>query len=136
VHILSRTDDVINVAGHRISTGHIEEVIASNKNVAECAVIGPEDPIKGQIPVAFVVVKSTTHSTTGIDIEIIKAVRDKIGPVVAFKTVHFVKKLPKTRSGKIVRATMKKIADGVHFKMPATIEDPTALHDIEAIYKK
>ncbi|WP_172292573.1 propionate-CoA ligase PrpE [Pseudoruegeria sp. HB172150] len=135
--IMARTDDVINVAGHRLSTGGMEEVLASHPDVAECAVIGVSDELKGQLPMGFVCL------TTGVNRpheeiakECVKLVRDQIGPVAAFKLVAVVDRLPKTRSGKILRATMVKIADGQDFKMPATIDDPAILDEIrEAVGK-
>ena len=133
VHVMTRTDDVINVAGHRLATGAIEEVLASHPDVAECAVIGIADDLKGQIPVGFVVVKAGVSDSrhTAIAAEVVQMVRERIGPVAAFKTAMVVKRLPKTRSGKIVRSTMRKIADGEPWKMPATIEDPAVLAEIE-----
>ena len=136
-YVMARTDDVINVAGHRLSTGQMEEVVAQHKDVAECAVVGVADQLKGQLPAGFVVLNSgVTRSDAEIGPEIVKLVRDVIGPVAAFKDVHIVKRLPKTRSGKILRGTMRQIADGETWKMPATIEDPAALDEIEASLKK
>ncbi len=136
-YVMARTDDVINVAGHRLSTGQMEEVVAQHKDVAECAVVGVADPLKGQLPAGFVVLNSgVNRGQTEIGPEIVKLVRDVIGPVAAFKDVHIVKRLPKTRSGKILRGTMRQIADGETWKMPATIEDPAALEEIEAALKK
>jgi len=129
--IMARTDDIINVAGHRLSTGAMEEVIAGHKDVAECAVIGIADKLKGQMPVGFMILNSGVDRTEEeIEKEIVKLVREKIGPVAAFKTALVVPRLPKTRSGKILRATMQKIADGVEWKMPATIDDPAILDEI------
>lgn len=131
LYIMARTDDVINVAGHRLSTGAMEEVLAQHRDVAECAVIGANDPLKGQAPVGFLCLKKgsqTPHEQ--IVQEVIAMVRDEIGPVAAFKRAVIVNRLPKTRSGKILRATMAKIADGEEFKTPATIEDPTVLDEI------
>ena len=129
--IMARTDDVINVAGHRLSTGAIEEVLAGHPDVAECAVIGAADPIKGQLPMGFVCLsKGVNRPHDEIAEECVKLVREKIGPVAAFKLVAVVDRLPKTRSGKILRATMAKIADGAEFKMPATIDDPAILDEI------
>lgn len=129
--IMARTDDVINVAGHRLSTGGMEEVLASHPDVAECAVIGVTDELKGQLPMGFVcLTKGVNRPHEDIAKECIKLVRDKIGPVAAFKLVSVVDRLPKTRSGKILRATMVKIADGAEFKMPATIDDPAILDEI------
>lgn len=134
--IMSRTDDIINVAGHRLSTGAIEEVLASHPDVAECAVVGVADAIKGEVPVGFVVLKSgVTRDKTAITSELVTKVRDVIGPVASFKQSIIVKRLPKTRSGKIVRGTMKKIADGTNYTVPATIDDPTTLDEITADLK-
>ncbi|WP_458791076.1 propionyl-CoA synthetase [Yoonia sp. MH D7] len=133
LYIMARTDDVINVAGHRLSTGGMEEVLAAHPDVAECAVIGVTDELKGQLPLGFVCTnKGTTKSDDDIKAECIKLVRDQIGPVAAFKLVTVVDRLPKTRSGKILRATMVKIADCEAFKMPATIDDPAILDEIKA----
>lgn len=135
--IMARTDDVINVAGHRLSTGAMEEVLAGHPDVAECAVIGVADPIKGQLPMGFVCLsKGVNRPHDKIAEECVKLVREKIGPVAAFRLVAVVDRLPKTRSGKILRATMAKIADGSEFKMPATIDDPAILDEIrEALGK-
>ena len=131
VHVMARTDDVINVAAHRLSTGQMEEVVAQHRDVAECAVIGVADTEKGQIPAGFIVLNAgVNRPTSEIEAEVIKLVRDTIGPVAAFKTVMTVKRLPKTRSGKILRATMRQIADGETAKVPATIEDVTVLDEI------
>ncbi len=136
--IMARTDDIINVAGHRLSTGGMEEVIAGHKDVAECAVIGIADKLKGQIPAGFLIINSgVSRSEEEIEKEVISLVRKKIGPVAAFKTAITVPRLPKTRSGKILRATMQKIADGEDWKMPATIDDPAILTEIgEALHKR
>ena len=129
--IMSRLDDIINVAGHRLSTGAMEEVLAGHPDVAECAVIGVADALKGQIPVGFVVLKSgADRDHTEIGDELIQLVRDQIGPVAAFKKALVVDRLPKTRSGKILRGTMRRIADGEEWKMPATIDDPAILDEI------
>ncbi|WP_420558285.1 propionate-CoA ligase PrpE [Roseovarius sp.] len=131
VWIMARTDDVINVAGHRLSTGGMEEVLASHPDVAECAVIGVSDELKGQLPVGFVcLTKGVERPHEEITAECVKLVRDQIGPVAAFKLAVVVDRLPKTRSGKILRATMVKIADSQEFKMPATIDDPAILDEI------
>ena len=136
LYIMARTDDVINVAGHRLSTGGMEEVLASHPDVAECAVIGVTDQLKGQLPLGFVCTnKGTTKTDDEIKAECIKLVRDQIGPVAAFKLVAVVDRLPKTRSGKILRATMVKIADSEAFKMPATIDDPEVLDEIKEALK-
>jgi len=129
--IMARTDDVINVAGHRLSTGAMEEILASHPDVAECAVIGVTDQLKGQLPMGFVcLTKGVNRPHDQITSECVKLVRNKIGPVAAFKLCCVVDRLPKTRSGKILRATMVKIADGAEFKLPATIDDPAILDEI------
>lgn len=131
--IMSRIDDIINVAGHRLSTGGMEEVLASHPDVAECAVIGVADQLKGEIPLGMVVLKAgVTRPDQEIVKELVQMVRDKIGPVASFKVATVVKRLPKTRSGKILRGTMKKIAEGQSYNMPATIDDPTILDEIES----
>ena len=131
LYIMSRTDDVINVAGHRLSTGAMEEVLASHPDVAECAVIGVADALKGQMPMGFLCLSSgVDRDEAEVCKECVKLVRDQIGPVAAFKLCTVVDRLPKTRSGKILRATMVKIADGEEFKMPATIDDPVILDEI------
>lgn len=135
--IMSRTDDVINVAGHRLSTGQMEEVLAGHPDVAECAVIGVHDDLKGQLPLGLVVLKSGVDRTaTELAAEMIKLVREQIGPVAAFKHLSIVKRLPKTRSGKILRSTMVKIADGDTWNMPATIDDPAILDEISSSLKE
>ena len=132
LYIMARTDDVINVAGHRLSTGGMEEVLAAHRDVAECAVIGVTDQLKGQLPVGFVCLTSgVERDHREITAECVKLVRERIGPVAAFKLAVVVDRLPKTRSGKILRATMVKIADSENFKMPATIDDPTVLDEIK-----
>ncbi|MEP3430586.1 MAG: propionyl-CoA synthetase [Roseibium sp.] len=129
--IMARTDDIINVAGHRLSTGGMEEVLATHKDVAECAVIGIADKLKGQLPCGFVVLKAgVDRSYDDIERELVRLVREKIGPVAAFKIAITVDRLPKTRSGKILRGTMRQIADGEEYKMPATIDDPAILDEI------
>ena len=131
VFVMGRTDDIINVAGHRLSTGGMEEILASHPDVAECAVLGVKDAIKGEVPCGFLVLKAgVTRAPAAIEKEIIALVRDKLGPVAAFKLAITVGRLPKTRSGKILRGTIKKIADGESWTMPATIEDPKALDEI------
>jgi len=136
VYVMARTDDVINVAGHRLSTGQMEEVVAQHKDVAECAVIGVADDMKGQLPAGFVVLNAgVTRDPAEIEAEVVKLVRDVIGPVAAFKNVMVVKRLPKTRSGKILRGTMRAIADGDKWNMPATIDDPAILDEISDILK-
>ena len=131
LYIMARTDDVINVAGHRLSTGLMEEVLASHPDIAECAVLGVADELKGQVPVGFVcLTKGVDRPAEEITRECVALVREKIGPVAAFKLAVVVDRLPKTRSGKILRRTMASIADGVDYKMPATIEDPAVLEEI------
>jgi propionyl-CoA synthetase len=131
LYVMSRVDDIINVAGHRLSTGAMEEVLAGHRDVAECAVVGVADEIKGEIPVGFVVTKAgVTRSDADLMRELVERVREQIGPVAAFKTALIVKRLPKTRSGKILRGTMKKIADGQEYGVPATIDDPVILSEI------
>ena len=132
IWIMSRTDDIINVAGHRLSTGAIEEVLSEHKSVAECAVIGIADKLKGQLPIGLIALKAgVDKDNETISKECIKMVRDKVGPVAAFKTAIVVKRLPKTRSGKILRGTVRKIADKEDYKMPATIDDPAILDEIK-----
>ncbi|WP_099867037.1 propionyl-CoA synthetase [Pararhizobium haloflavum] len=134
--IMARTDDIINVAGHRLSTGGMEEAIATHPDIAECAVIGIADPMKGQVPVGFYVLNNgVDRSEEEISAEVVAVVRDRIGPVAAFKNALAVKRLPKTRSGKILRATLQKIADGDEWKMPATIDDPAILDEFEALMR-
>jgi len=133
VYVMARTDDVINVAGHRLSTGAIEESLAGLPDVAECAVIGAADSLKGQLPMGFLVLNSgCDRDEATITAEAVAKVREDIGPVAAFKNAVVVKRLPKTRSGKILRATMRSIADGTEWKMPATIDDPVILDEITA----
>ncbi len=133
--IMSRTDDIINVAGHRLSTGAMEEVLASHPDVAECAVLGVADEIKGEVPLGTIVLNAGVQRAHGEIIkELIQMVREKIGPVASFKMVAVMKRLPKTRSGKILRGTMKKIADGVEYRMPATIDDPAILDEIPGAF--
>ncbi|MBO9478485.1 AMP-binding protein [Shimia sp. R11_0] len=131
VYIMARTDDVINVAGHRLSTGGMEEVLAGHPDVAECAVIGVADQLKGQMPVGFLCLNAgADRDHAEVVKEVVKLVREKIGPVAAFKLAVVVDRLPKTRSGKILRGTMVSIADGTEWKMPATIDDPAILDEI------
>ncbi len=133
LYIMARTDDVINVAGHRLSTGAMEEVLASHPDVAECAVIGVTDQLKGQLPLGFVCLNAGAGRDPGeVTAEVVKLVRQRIGPVAAFKLALVVDRLPKTRSGKILRGTMVRIADGAAFKPPATIDDPAILDEIRA----
>jgi propionyl-CoA synthetase len=131
--VMSRTDDIINVAGHRLSTGAMEEVLSSHPDVAECAVVGVAEAIKGEIPLGLVVLKAGVRRPHGeIVTELIEMVRERIGPVASFKVATVVKQLPKTRSGKILRGTIKKIADGVDYRVPPTIDDPAILDTITA----
>jgi len=133
VFVMTRTDDVINTAGHRLSTGAMEEVLASHPDVAECAVIGVADAVKGQVPLGFLVLKAGVERPhDGIADECVALVRERIGPVAAFKTALVVERLPKTRSGKILRGTMRRIADGAEYTTPATIDDPAILDEIGA----
>jgi len=132
VYVMSRTDDIINVAGHRLSTGAMEEVLSAHPDVAECAVMGVADDLKGQMPLGMLVLKAgVERDSAEIIKEVVQMVRDQIGPVAAFKTATVVDRLPKTRSGKILRGTMQKIADNEAYKMPATIDDPAILDEIE-----
>ncbi len=136
IFVMSRTDDVINVAGHRLSTGAIEEVLAAHDDVAECAVIGAADPMKGQLPVGFLVLKAGAEGNPDeIVADVVQMVRDQVGPVAVFKKAVVVDRLPKTRSGKVLRATMRKIADSEDYKVPATIEDPQVLNEVESALK-
>jgi propionyl-CoA synthetase len=135
--IMSRTDDIINVAGHRLSTGGMEEILAAHPDVAECAVIGVADQLKGQLPLGFLVLNAGVNRDDGeIVKEVVQMVRDQIGPVAAFKTATVVARLPKTRSGKILRGTMAKIADSEEYRMPATIDDPAVLDEIGEALKE
>ena len=131
VFVMARTDDVINVAGHRLSTGAMEEVLAAHPDVAECAVIGVADPMKGQLPLGMLVLKDgVDRDPAAICAEAVALVRQHIGPVAAFKLCTAVPRLPKTRSGKVLRGTMRAIADGEPWKLPATIDDPAALDEV------
>jgi len=137
LHIMSRVDDIINVAGHRLSTGAMEEVLAGHPDVAECAVVGVADQLKGEIPVGFVVTKAgVERPDADLARELVERVRAAIGPVASFKLALVVKRLPKTRSGKILRGTMKKIADGAEYGVPATIDDPAILAEITEALKR
>jgi propionyl-CoA synthetase len=130
---MTRTDDIINVAGHRLSTGALEEVLAFHPDVAECAVLGVADEIKGEVPLGLVVLKAgVTRSAGEIVTDLVQMVRERIGPVASFRVAAVVKRLPKTRSGKILRGTIKKIADGVEYRIPPTIDDPVILDEITA----
>ena len=132
VWIMSRTDDIINVAGHRLSTGAMEEVLSEHPDVAECAVVGIADKLKGQLPLGFVILKNgTTKSETDITTECVSMIRQKLGPVAAYKKTIVLKRLPKTRSGKVLRGTMRKIADREDFNLPPTIDDPLILDEIK-----
>jgi propionyl-CoA synthetase len=136
IYVMSRTDDIINVAGHRLSTGAMEEVLSSHKDVAECAVIGIADELKGEVPCGFIVLKAGVNRPVAeIEQECIGLVRERIGAVAAFKLAITVSRLPKTRSGKVLRGTMKKIADGQSWTIPATIDDPLILNEIESALK-
>jgi propionyl-CoA synthetase len=131
--IMARTDDIINVAGHRLSTGAMEEVLAAHPEVAECAVTGVADPIKGQVPVGFVVLNAgVSRSEPELEAELVSLVREAIGPVAAFKQALVVDRLPKTRSGKVLRGIMRRIADGEPYRTPPTIDDPAILDEIRA----
>ncbi|MBC7171316.1 MAG: propionyl-CoA synthetase, partial [Polyangiaceae bacterium] len=133
IFVMSRTDDIINVAGHRLSTGAMEEVLASHPDVAECAVIGVADELKGELPLGLLVLKAgVDRGDEEIAREVVERVRTSIGPVAAFKLAAVVNRLPKTRSGKILRGTMKKIADNMPYTVPATIDDPGTLEDVRA----
>jgi len=137
LHVMSRTDDIINVAGHRLSTGGMEQVLASHPDVAECAVLGVADNLKGQVPLGFLVLKDGVLKP-GQEIvnDVIKLVREEIGPVASFRTAVVVDRLPKTRSGKILRGTIKLIAEGEPFDVPATIDDPVILDEIANVLSK
>ena len=131
LYVMSRVDDIINVAGHRLSTGAIEEVLAGHPDVAECAVVGAADALKGEVPLGFVVLKAgVAREEPDVLRELVDRVRESIGAFACFRTAVIVTGLPKTRSGKILRGTMKKIADGVEYTQPATIEDPAVLSSI------
>ena len=137
LHIMARTDDIINVAGHRLSTGGMEEVLSGHPAVAECAVLGIADQLKGQIPIGLIVLKSgVVESEADVEKDCIQRVRSEIGAVAALRNVMVVKRLPKTRSGKILRATIRKIADGEAFKVPATIDDPAILDEITLVLEQ
>ncbi|WP_372622395.1 AMP-binding protein [Falsiroseomonas sp.] len=136
VWVMSRTDDIINVAGHRLSTGAMEEVLAAHPDVAECAVVGVKDSLKGQAPIGLVVLKASVHrAESDIAKELVAMVRDRIGPVAAFKDARVVARLPKTRSGKILRGTIRRIADGETYAVPPTIDDPLILDEIGDVLK-
>ena len=137
IYVMSRTDDVINVAGHRLSTGGMEEVLSSHPDVAECAVFGIRDDLKGQVPLGLLVLKAGVDRPTGdIVRECVQLIRGQIGPVASFKLATVVDRLPKTRSGKVLRGTMRRIADGETWRMPATIDDPDILEEITAALRE
>jgi propionyl-CoA synthetase len=137
IQVMTRTDDIINVAAHRLSTGEMEEVLAAHPDVAECAVMGVADALKGQVPLGLLVLKSgVARPVEEIEAEAVALVRDKIGPIASFKAALVVERLPKTRSGKILRGTMRAIADGEEYRMPATIDDPAILDEIAESLKR
>jgi propionyl-CoA synthetase len=134
---MGRIDDVINVSGHRLSTGEMEEIVADHPAVAECAVVGIADELKGQRPVGFVVLKDGYEDAVEtLEQDLVKTIREKVGAIAVFKTVVVVKRLPKTRSGKTLRKVIRKMADGEQFKMPSTIEDPKTLDEIRENLKQ
>lgn len=140
IHVMARADDVINVAAHRLSTGAMEGAVSAHPLVAECAVFGAADALKGQVPWGVVVLKETAAGQAAVDRakvakEVVDLVRREVGPVAAFKTVVFVARLPKTRSGKVLRATMKAIADNVPYRAPPTLDDPAVLEEITSAFK-
>jgi propionyl-CoA synthetase len=131
VFVMGRVDDIINVAGHRLSTGRMEEVLAAHPDVAECAVVGAADDLKGQVPLGLVVLKQgAARDPEEVAAELVRMVREQVGPVAAFKRALVVERLPKTRSGKILRSAIRKLADGVEFATPATIEDASVIEDL------
>ena len=135
--ITGRIDDIINVAGHRLSTAEMEEVVASHNAVAECAVIGIQDDLKGQIPKGFVVLKDGVDiGNESLEKELVQMVRDQVGPVASFKKALVTKRLPKTRSGKILRKVMRAMVDGQAYKPPSTIEDMSVLDELEHLFLK
>jgi len=134
VFVMSRTDDVINVAGHRLSTGAMEEVLASHPDVAECAVTGVADALKGQVPLGFAVLNAgVARPHAELEAELVALVRERIGPVAAFRQALVVPRLPKTRSGKVLRGTLRRMADSEPYKVPATIDDPAILDEIKIL---
>jgi propionyl-CoA synthetase len=136
VFVMARTDDIINVAGHRLSTGAMEEILSSHPDVAECAVVGVDDELKGQAPLGFLVLKAgVKRDHSEIAAEVVKLVRERIGPVASFKMATVIQRLPKTRSGKVLRGTMQKIADSKAYNMPPTIDDPMILDEIKVALK-
>jgi len=134
VHIMGRTDDIINVAGHRLSTGQMEQIVASHPAIAECAVIGVDDDLKGMVPMAFAVAKAGYVADETLAQALIGIVRAELGPVAALKQAYIVDALPKTRSGKILRATLRRIANGEDVETPPTIENPAVLTGIRALF--
>src|SRR5205823_3112127 len=137
VFVMARTDDIINVAGHRLSTGAIEEVLAAHPDVAECAVVGVADDLKGQVPLGLLVLKAgVEREPEAICAETVQLVRERIGPIAVFKQAVVVERLPKTRSGKILRGTMRRIADAEEYTTPATIDDPAILDEIESALER
>ena len=137
VYVMGRIDDVINVAGHRLSTGRMEEVLAQHPDVAECAVVGAADDLKGQIPLGLVVLKAgAADDLAELVKQLVRMVREQVGPVAAFKRVEVVKRLPKTRSGKILRGVIRKIADGVEFSTPASIEDAAVIDELRVQFAR
>jgi propionyl-CoA synthetase len=132
-YVMGRVDDVINVAGHRLSTGEMEEIIATHPDVAECAVVGVEDQLKGQVPVAIVVKKDGTLSEK-MEAEVVQLIRQQIGAIACLKTVYSSQRLPKTRSGKVLRKTMRLMLEGKTFQIPSTIEDPEVLNELTALF--
>jgi len=136
IHIMGRVDDIINVAGHRLSTGEMEEIVSNHPDVAECAVLGAADDLKGEVPIGFIVLKAgVDRNSEDIISEVVQSVRSDIGPIACFKQAAVVKRLPKTRSGKMLRGTMRKIADAQDYNMPSTIDDPDTLAEIEEAVK-
>jgi len=137
VFVMGRVDDVINVAGHRLSTGEMEEIVSTHKDIAECAVFGVGDELKGQVPVGLAVLKAgIERDEEELKQELVKLIREEIGAIANFKQAAIVKRLPKTRSGKILRGTMRKIADNQEYNMPSTIDDPAILGEVEEALKK
>jgi len=135
--VMGRTDDVINVAGHRLSTGEIEEVVAAHPAVAECAVIGIHDELRGQVPVALAVLKDGADTgELALESEVVQQVRDEVGALANLRQMLVVKRLPKTRSGKILRAILRKLADGEAFETPSTIDDPQSIDELQADFKR
>jgi propionyl-CoA synthetase len=137
VYVMGRMDDVINIAGHRLSTGAMEEVVSTHPDVAECAVFGTDDQLKGQKPIGLIVLKAgVSTDEEEIKKDLIQMVRNQIGPIACYRETAVVKRLPKTRSGKILRGTMRSIAAGKEYRMPSTIDDPAVLAEITEDLKK